>query len=107
MNEDIKSFWFDFIIFALRLNKMTSYGLLVQFHCANEDKVCYCEGTVIFGKGNKWTDPKKANDGSIACTVAVFGDPFRDHIKTCLCTLSSMANANLINIPEFIKHFLH
>merc|ERR1712150_147828 len=42
-----------------------------SFKCADENEVCQCNGTVIYGKGSTWTIPMEA-DKEIACTNGVF-----------------------------------
>lgn len=45
---------------------------------------CACEGAVRFGYGSSWTEWLPVS-GYVDCSVNVFGDPYPDHGKVCMC----------------------
>ena len=61
-----------------------------SYRCAMQQENCYCGGRVKFGKGSTWSKWVHVDEGSIACTSAVFGDPFGGQIHgdldmECVC----------------------
>eukprot|EP00754_Rhynchopus_humris_P029260 Rhum_TRINITY_DN15203_c0_g1::Rhum_TRINITY_DN15203_c0_g1_i8::g.143615::m.143615 len=52
--------------------------------CASEDGACWCEGSVRYGAAANWTVKNEVR-GTIACTVAEFGDPAPGVTKACEC----------------------
>ena len=72
-----------------------------SFKCADENEVCQCNGTVIYGKGSTWTVPSEA-DNEIACTNGVFGDPIHGTVKECIC----LPSGNVLTLISYILALL-
>ena len=57
-----------------------------SYKCAKEGSNCNCDGEVFFGRGRKWSKPKKVPpSGKIKCKNSIFGDPFPGKKKVCRC----------------------
>jgi len=58
-----------------------------SYKCAKEGSNCKCDGKVFFGRGRKWSKPKKVwhPSGKIKCKNSIFGDPFPGKKKVCRC----------------------
>ena len=63
--------------------------ILGSFKCADENGVCKCTGTVIYGHDSTWTSPRDV-ENEITCSNAVFGDPIPGPVKECICVLPGM-----------------
>ncbi len=64
--------------------------------CAKEGGVCKCKGGIIkFGAEGKFSSyhiPER-RDGTIDCTVDVFGEPIKGIAKSCWCTISNLTKS--------------
>jgi len=55
--------------------------------CATEHGTCACSGNVVYGYGDRWSEPLLIH-GSTQCSNHVFGDPYYGQVKVCMCTPS-------------------
>eukprot|EP00493_Phyllostaurus_siculus_P002414 UN02427 len=55
--------------------------------CAAEYGTCACSGNVVYGYGDRWSEPLLIH-GSTQCSNHVFGDPYYGQVKVCMCTPS-------------------
>jgi len=61
--------------------------------CAAEYGTCACSGNVVYGYGDRWSEPLLIH-GSTQCSNDIFGDPYFGQEKVCMCTPSE------VNIEE-------
>jgi hypothetical protein len=54
--------------------------------CSAEGEPCACAGRVRYGRGNRWSDWQNVSNGTVIdCGNHVFGDPWPNHGKMCVC----------------------
>lgn len=55
-----------------------------QYKCADEGERCECNGEVMYGADNRWSE-RREDTGSFTCNNAEFGDPAPGTRKMCMC----------------------